>query len=294
MAEQRLKQSKRLSIITDGLIFILALILVFLIINIFNLDFNIFSNNEYEQLALISSEESVTKNIEQENTYYIRRIKDTYGINVSYGQDTKNYVNKVNANVELNELITNNNLKLLLQSLEKYPIDLFSKINESDYSINIILVDSFNNNNVALASRNNINEYKIYISNNSNFERAFHHEMYHVLEYYMNSIDSNINNAWNLFNPDGFYYNSNIDDLDKDYVYYTNADLDNSYFVSKYSKVSDKEDRAEIFAQAMIMEKKASYLKEGQNIYYKTIYILNNIHKLITNSEIYIDKVVNY
>lgn len=294
MAQEAEKPARRLSIITDLLVFILVLIIIDIIVNIFNTDLSI-SNSEYEQLALVSDKDQSSDlfEIEQENIYYINDIRNKYGITVDYGEATSSSLAKVSASAQQDEVIVNNNLKLLLGALSKYPEDLFRNIKNTDYSITIVLVDSFSNDNLALASRNNLNEYKIYVSNNAKFERAFHHEMYHVLEYYMKSKNQELNSGWSSFNPDGFTYESDVEKLNRDYVYYTKSDLKNAYFVTKYSKVSQKEDRAEIFAELMVMEKKNDYLNEGENIYYKAMYIINDIHKYITGSEMYVDKLLD-
>lgn len=288
----REKEARRLSVITDMLIFFLILILAVIIINIFEIDINFF-DNEYEELALVSNFDTSLYSIEEENIYYINQIKNKYNIIINYGENTKNSVSSVDATIQENELIVNNNLKILLDALEKYPQAMFNEITNLNYRINVFLVDNFNNDNLALASRNNLNEYKIYISNNSKFERAFHHEMYHILEYFMKSKNSKINNNWNLLNPSEFSYSNSTEGLTKEYVYYNSQDLKNSYFVSKYSKVSEKEDRAEVFSEIMVMKNKKDYLNEGENIYKKANYIMNDLHNIITQSEFYSDKIIN-
>ena len=282
---------KRFSVITDMLIFAIILILIFVIFNLFNFDLTN-SNREYEELSLIDNESIDYRAVEKENTLYINNLKAKYNINVSYGNITKGYMEAIHANIQTNEIIANNNIKLLAEALEKYPIDLFKNINDKNYTISIILVDEFNNDNLALASRNNLNEYRMYISNTENFERAFHHEMYHILEYYMTSLNKDVNKDWEKLNPDSFSYIKNTKNLNKDYVYYTKEDIKSSYFVTKYSKVSEKEDRAEVFAEIMTMNRPSMYLTKDTNIYNKARFILNNIHKIITTSDLYADSMV--
>lgn len=285
------KPIRRFSVITDMLIFAIILILIFVISNLFNLDLTS-SYREYEELSLIDNESIDYRALEQENILYINNLRSNYNINVSYGNSTKGYMESINANIQTNEIVANNDIKLLAEALEKYPKDLFKSINDRNYTINIILVDKFNNDNLALASRNNLNEYKIYISNTENFERAFHHEMYHILEYYMTSLNKDVNKDWKKLNPDSFSYIKDTQNLNKDYVYYTKEDIESSYFVTKYSKVSEKEDRAEIFAEIMSMTKPRIYLTEDTNIYNKATFILNNIHRIITTSNLYADSML--
>ena len=64
-----------------------------------------------------------------------------------------------------------------------------------------------------------------------------------------------------------------------------NYDELNPYFVTKYSKATEKEDRAEIFAEIMILSKKPKYLFEGQNIRKKAEVMNNTISQNVTNED---------
>ena len=55
--QTKLGQARRLSVITDILIFFLILILALILISIFDIDIK-FSDNEYEELALVSNLDS--------------------------------------------------------------------------------------------------------------------------------------------------------------------------------------------------------------------------------------------
>ena len=143
----------------------------------------------------------------------------------------------------------------LTRALEKYPQNIIKEMENKGYTVSIYLVDYFENANVALANRNSNNEFKIYISYNETFERAMHHETYHVLEYFMNleyGLD-NIFEDWNTLNPEGFVYPEDVNKLNRKYVYGLDKERP-SYFVTLYSKYSAKEDRAEIFAENMVAE----------------------------------------
>ena len=59
------------------------------------------------------------------------------------------------------------------------------------------------------------------------------------------------------------------------------------YFVTKYSKASEKEDRAEIFAELMILQYPPSYLTKGQSIRKKVDFILSTIKNNITIEDFY-------
>ncbi len=223
-------------------------------------------------------------NVEQENRYYINKIRNEYGITIEYGDSEKTSITSVNANVQYDINIVNNNIKIIYKALKKYPSDVFDIFNKK-YSLNIILVSSFNDNNIALASKNNLNQYKIYLSNDLKFERAFHHEFFHIIEYYMTDKTKYLYNSWNLYNPSGFKYEDDISKLTDEFVYnkdLTNEENFNAYFLTKYSKTSEKEDRAEIFAEMMTLSKNESYLKKNSKIYNKITYLMNEIYENIS------------
>ncbi len=250
--------------------------------------------NISDGLEEILYQKEAISSVEQENKFYISKIKNEYGIVIEYGDSEKVFVNSVNANVQYDENIVNNNLKIIYDALKKYPKDTF-KIFKDRYNLNVLIVSSFEDNNIALASKNNLNQYKIYISNNENFERAFHHEFFHVLEYYMKDKQRYLYKAWNSYNPVGFTYSTDLSNLTDEYVfsrYGTDEQNSDVYFLTKYSKVSEKEDRAEIFAELMILNKSESYLKNGSNIKNKVTYLLNELYENISVDEYYFSQYI--
>ena len=118
-----------------------------------------------------------------------------------------------------------------------------------------------------------------------------HAEMYHVLEYYMSKGGKKLYNEWANLNPKDFQYNEDTSKLTKDYVYDKESeDVTNSYFLTKYSKATEKEDRAEIFAEIMILKNAPVYLKSDCNIRKKVDSIKNTLNNEITYSDFYFSK----
>lgn len=233
-------------------------------------------------------QKDIGSNVQSENRYYISKIKNEYGISIGYGESEKNFLNSVNANIQEDEYIVNNNIKAIYEALNKYPSDVFSIFKDDKYTLYILLVSNFNDNNLALASKNTLNQYRIFLSNNDNFERAFHHEFFHVLEYYMSDKVKYLYPSWNSYNPTRFEYQEDVSVLSSEYVYNkyaTDEENSNAYFVTKYSKVSQKEDRAEIFANLMMLNKREGYLKGGSNIRNKIDYLINEIYENISISD---------
>lgn len=276
---------KRLSIITDIILLIPIIFATVIVIKAFkipNLD-----NEATEVLSL----ETQNQTISQENEYYIKKIKEQFGINVVFGKNVESFAKRVDATAEYNENIINNNIKIIYKALDKYPIEVFNMSLSKKNPIYIMLVDKFENNNLALASRNNLDEYRIYISNTEKLERAFHHEMYHVLEYYMSKNEKKLYTEWEDLNPRDFKYNEDTSKLTKDYVYDNgNENLSNCYFLTKYSKATEREDRAEIFAEIMILKSTPVYLKSECNIRKKVESIMNTLKKGITYNDFYFSR----
>ena len=276
------KETKRLSIITD-LVLLLPLIIATLIV-IKSVDIPELDIPSTEVLSL----ETYNQSVEEENEVHIKRIKDEFGINVMYGKSVEVFANRLDAVAQYDEYIINNNLKILYNSLNKYPKKVFEMSISKENPIYIMLVDHFDNNNLALASRNNLDEYRIYLSNAEKLERAFHHEMYHVLEYYMGKNNNRLYLNWDALNPEGFKYNEDTSKLTKEYVYdeENNEEIE-YYFLTRYSKATEKEDRAEIFAELMILENLPKYLSKEHKIRKKVDQIFSTIGENITFDEFY-------
>lgn len=273
---RRRHHTKRLSIISDIIIFLILLPIILTILNFID-PTNLKGAVKNDEILLLTKENS--SNILEKINSNIAYIKSTYGIDISYGKETEHLAETVSAVIIDNLNIVNNNIGKLKDAFKKYPIDFFDKLksNKGKYSLSIILLDKFNNSNIALASRNNKNEYKIYLSNDYRFERAFHHEMYHIIEYYISNVTNNDNifAYWDSLNPKGFTYDSNIEDLTQEYVYSEGKKLSDCYFITKYSKTSAKEDRAEIFAELMTCNTRPEYLNGDENIRIKVEYLCN-------------------
>lgn len=244
-----------------------------------------------ESLSLVdtdSKEYIASKKMEIDS--YISSLNELYGINVLYGEDTINYANKVDATVETDLNIVNNNVKVLFHTLEKYPRCMFDVFKNKEYKMDVILLDSFTNNNLALASKNNLKEIKLYVSNTDKFERAVHHELFHVFEYYMADKNKYVFEQWTNLNPSIFKYQSDVLKLDNNYVYLKDSNTDNWYFVTKYAKTSEKEDRAETFAELMMLQKKPEYLESNTNIKKKADNIMSEMSKYLNVKNIYCDQ----
>lgn len=217
------------------------------------------------------------------NLELVSEIKRVYNLDVIYGDGTEFLANSVDATSIYDQADINNILIELIECLEKYPSNIFKEIQIKDYSIEICLVNYFSNDNIALATRDSNNNFKIYLSNvdkDIKISKSVHHEMYHILEYYM-KLEFDINELykdWNKNNPAGFSYQENIALLDTSYVYGMDKNGE-SYFVSIYSKYSDKEDRAEVFADTMTAESLPTYYTDNVGAIKNKMLLISNAIK---------------
>ena len=271
----RRRKIKRLSLFTDVIILGITLITVVFFAQKLNIvDFS--QKNDYPQILALADDSKNIQDVSLQNKLSVESIKKKYGINIEYGADVKQIAEKVSATSLDNENIINNNINNIKTELEKYPDNFFINMNTNNkYAFTVILLNKFSDDNLALASRNSLNEYRIYISNTENFSRAFEHELFHVIEYYMTykSQNNNLFVNWDKLNPNNFEYNDDIYSLTSYYVYTDTFSLKNAYFVSKYAKTSEKEDRAETFAELMTQKNKPLYFNKNEHIYMKAKYI---------------------
>lgn len=204
-------------------------------------------------------------------------IRDTYGVDIYYG--VMPGLESVNAIAVTEDNVIFNMLKEITNVFEKYPKNLISEMEQKGYEISLYLVDYFTTNVEALANRNSIGQMKIYISNTTDFERALHHEYYHVLDYYIRlETDERVAYIdWNKYNPRDFEYTEDVDNITAKYVYNGGT---GAYFVTPYAKYSEKEDRAETFAEMMTASKDESFFNENGPIKGK----MNIIHKVLYNT----------
>lgn len=217
------------------------------------------------------------------NIRIINSIRDTYGIDIYYGKMPE--LESVNAIPLTDENVAFDILKEVNSVLSMYPKDLIKEIEAEGYELSIYLVDYFTTNVQALANRNSIGQMKIYMSNTDDLQRALHHEYYHILDYYirLQSNESLVYINWDNYNPNGFEYIENVDEITSKYVYKGQI---GAYFVTPYAKYSEKEDRAETFAEMMTASKDELFFLEGEPIRGKVDIIksvLNDTFRTVRN-----------
>lgn len=190
-------------------------------------------------------------------------IRQKYDIDVYYGVSVN--AESVNAVPATDDSLVFDMLRKINTVLEEYPEDLIREIEKRGYEISIHIVDHFTNNVEALANRNSIGQMKIYISNTTDVRRALHHEFYHILDYYIRlEFDESIAYMnWNIYNPIGFEYPEDVHGITSEHIY--NGEK-GAHFVTAYAKYSDKEDRAETFAEMITAPRDEAFFDENEPI----------------------------
>ena len=266
---------------------IVTLCIFFTIITVvggIRLYFVISANNarvDLENIDII--EQNTNIDINRMNLAISNTIKEQYGLDVYYGEE----VNAMSVNAtnitDASKIFAM--LRDLAGALTKYPTNLIKEIESKGYMVSIHLVDKFNSNIEALANRNSIGQFNVYMSNNLDIERAFHHEFYHILDYYIKLETAERYAMWNKYNPYGFKYTNDVNKLTSKYVY---TGQSGAYFVTTYAKFSEKEDRAETFAEMMTANRMELFFNEGENIKSKInliIQVLKNSFVTVKNEE---------
>lgn len=215
--------------------------------------------------------------MESYNLRIANSIQEKYDMDVYYGNSVD--AHSVDAMPITDVLTIFDMLKIVNNVLEQYPKDLIREIENKGYELSINLVDSFNTNVEALANRNSIGQMKIYMSNTEDITRALHHELYHILDYYIRlETDETIAYLnWANYNPIGFEYLEDINNITAKYIY---DGQKGAFFVTPYAKYSEKEDRAETFAEMLTAPKSEVFFEDNEPIKEK----MNILKKVLKNT----------
>ena len=103
------------------------------------------------------------------------------------------------------------------------------------------------------------------------FESVICHEIWHATEgviSYRDWVSFDPGN-WSVCNPDGFFYNEDVEDADPNpsrWTFNYEMDAQNVYFVDAYARTNAKEDRARIMEYVMANEDLAGALMQSPYI----------------------------
>ncbi|MBR5228164.1 MAG: hypothetical protein IKV94_05980 [Clostridia bacterium] len=270
------KSNKEFSVTVNLIIFLTLICLVgitrLLIVHISD-------KNTFENVSIIA-EINYDSNMDLDKT--LSKVENTmekhYDIDIYYGDMIQEIATIVQANVLQDKITTLSIMQNLNNEFQKYPEGLIKEIQDKGYKVSVYIVDSFNNGNVALANRTSNGYFNIFLSDASDFAKAFHHELYHILEYYI-KLEYDIELAyinWDKYNPSDFKYEQDVTKLTYNNVYGLDSQRE-LCFVSLYSKFSESEDRAEVFSSMMVSNENYKKNYKASNILNK----MNNITQVL-------------
>ncbi len=208
-------------------------------------------------------EDNITS-MEKTNDDIRNSIKSTYGVVVGYKDEIEgNYTNSyATPTREYDDDIINQELHKIESALAKYPSGFFLEICNKWKQLSIYLVKSINSSDAGLTDDGYSDKVIILIDTGGIlFESTLHHEIMHYIDCYLANIvgATYLEESMNKFNPDGFIYGNQSND----YVYYYAT---TAYFLSSYSKIDYKEDRAVLFADMMYRPIRKDYFNNGNPI----------------------------
>lgn len=213
-------------------------------------------NNEQKINANQTNQKDNTNlSIDDANNNLRNMIKNNYGIDVKYGEETKNY--KV-AGLETYEItdknMINQSLNNLNYNMSLYPANFFSEIKNYGFTLTIYLINNYSQNNVTGITDSTNNNVIISLATAYSFTESFHHEIYHYIEKYIYAKGGRYT-TWNNLNPINFKYGK----IDTSLSYSTTQNI-SSYFVNSYAQTDEEEDRASTFEYMTAENKEACFI----------------------------------
>ena len=180
---------------------------------------------------------------------YIKEIEETYHLNIHLNDNTK-FPDFSYENISNYETIFLT-LEKITPILNKFTRNFFDNFTSKNSYLNLYLTGKLTPNNENQTSYPigyslfYDNKYFIVIDiTNKNITETLCHELMHNIEFL---LEENIFPDWDLYNPPDFTYNNSYNIVTPFNYTLTENDLNNIYFVDKYSHTYPEEDRARIF-----------------------------------------------
>lgn len=225
---------------------------------------------------------SIKEYTKVDNYYLASKIKNDFNVNINI------YENSINTNEDYYTLPLLDNNKIYNSLTKVYEVfTSLSKEFMKDFNSDIELYLSDKIISKELTKPNGYsllkdNKYIIAIDTNSTLESTLYHELMHIIENKMSTL--NPFSKWNKLNPKNFKYNNSYtDEMDNRYTISSNEDI---YFIDSYSKTYESEDRARIFETICT----SNSLKNYPHIEKKAKYLREEILKVYPNLKILVDK----
>ena len=209
------------------------------------------------------------------------QICQKYNVEILYGDDTTWDLTGTNINISYlrDPTYIKYGLQLIDEQLARYPQGFFGDLSRK---LRIFLITSLTQNYTGLATYNNPKYFELYLASNEYSVSTLHHELMHMVDFTFNDKSNKTDdfNNWDSYNISSFSYTKN-DTNDYNNVYKKNSDLQNTYFVTAYSKKNELEDRAELFSDLMTGTSANPYYTTDCPLKRKLLYLTSEIKRLM-------------
>ena len=222
-----------------------------------------------------------------------KKIENTYGITIKYGNELGSYRPKRLTPTILNDKEKiKKELNLINNELKKYPTGFFRDF--SGMPLTIYLVSSVPGNVFSgFTDREFMSDIKITLTENYFFEYTLNHELMHYIDAYLEikMYPANPYDEYMALNPLDFNYGT----INKNYNYGNNGVIKGAYFIDDYAQSSVREDRAELFKNMITrLYKPAGMFDNGEILQKKALIIDKQIRQYFksANGTTYWDKII--
>lgn len=222
-----------------------------------------------------------------------KKIENTYGITIKYGNELGSYRPKRLTPTILNDKEKiKKELNLINNELKKYPTGFFRDF--SGMPLTIYLVSSVPGNVFSgFTDREFMSDIKITLTENYFFEYTLNHELMHYIDAYLEikMYPANPYDEYMALNPLDFNYGT----INKNYNYGNNGVIKGAYFIDDYAQSSVREDRAELFKNMITrLYKPAGMFDNGEILQKKAFIIDKQIRQYFksANGTTYWDKII--
>lgn len=184
--------------------------------------------------------------VEDKNDIKRKSMESTYGIKILYGDEIGDYHPRGIIPTRLtNESDIETYLTRLNGELAKYPKGFFNDFKKAGMPLTIYLVKGVNGAFAGFTDYQFMNNIKLTLVTNYNFEYTIHHELMHYIDCYLDikMYPNEPYSEYEALNPSGFVYGS----AKEEYIYNMASRPRGTYFITSYSTTHVKEDRAEVF-----------------------------------------------
>lgn len=184
--------------------------------------------------------------VEDKNDIKRKTMEKNFGIKIQYGEEMGDYKPKNITPVKLTDSSDiENYLNKLNSELLKYPKGFFDDFNKKGMPLTIYLIKSANGAFSGFTDYQFMNNIKLTLATDFEFEYTIHHEIMHYIDCYLDIVmyPKNPYDEYELLNPSGFVYGN----ATSSQIYNMGSNPRGAYFISNYGSVHVKEDRAEVF-----------------------------------------------